>query len=154
MNTVAQRTASRQLNFVVALLDAEISPYMLGALDAERGEMACPEMYFVKRGDMCEYCEGYEAVAGATLTTTQFLGARSGSLTDAEVAAIFAPVPVDDSQLALDLFDYDAAAYALGRQDSAVGRYAPPANIDEHDAYVRGWNDAWAATQPAVKLSR
>lgn len=52
------------------------------------------------------------------------------------------------------LVDYDAQAYALGCQDSATGRYSPPACNTEHDAYVRGWNDAWAATQPAVKLSR
>lgn len=45
-------------------------------------------------------------------------------------------------------------AYMLGRQDSAVGRYSPPAGNAEHDSYIRGWNDAWAATQPAVKLIR
>lgn len=108
MNTVAQPTTGRQLNFVVALLAADVTPYMLGALDAERGELACPEMYFVKRGECCEYCEGYEAVAGATLTTRQFLGERSSDVTDAMIDAIFAPVVVDDSQLALDLLDYDA----------------------------------------------
>ena len=107
-------TVTRQLNFVVALAAAEVSPYMLGALDAERGEVACPEMYFLKRGDACEYCEGFEAVAGPTLTTEQFLGKASARVTygdmSATVDALFAPVVVDDSQLALDLFDYDAEA--------------------------------------------
>lgn len=62
---------------------------------------------------------------------------------------------VEDSAGLID-FVVNAAdeAYVLGSQDSAVGRYSPPAGNVEHDAYVRGWNDAWAATQPAVKLSR
>lgn len=37
-----------------------------------------------------------------------------------------------------------ADAYALGQADNAAGRYCPPAGIEEHDAYIRGQNDAWA----------
>lgn len=63
---------------------------------------------------------------------------------------------VEDSAGLFDVIEISAGdeAYALGRHDSAVGRYSPPAGHVEYDAYVRGWNDAWAATQPAVKLSR
>lgn len=85
MNTIAPVTHSvnwnepapattRSFEFVAAILEADVSPYMLGVLDAEKGEMACPEMYYINQGSMCEYCEGFEAVAGPTLTTRQFLG--------------------------------------------------------------------------------
>jgi hypothetical protein len=115
MSILALTTTTRQPSFVVALLEAEVSPYMLGVLDAERGETACPEMYYTQRGQMCEYCEGYEAVAGRTITTGFFLTvppvavtvAPTASEIEATLAAIFAPVSVDDSQLALDLFDYE-----------------------------------------------
>lgn len=96
--------------FVLSILEADISPYMLGVLDAERGELCVPEAYFIRRGQMCEYAEGYEAVAGRTLTTDWFLGPRttvSPAEIEATLDAVFAPV-VDDSQLELDLFDYEA----------------------------------------------
>ena len=117
MNTTIAKTrpsvnwqpATRSVEFVTAVLAAEITPYMMGALDAEKGELACPELYYTKRGQMCEYCEGYESVAGVTLTTEQFLGKRAAAL-EATIDAVFATVPVDDRQLALDLFDYDAEA--------------------------------------------
>ncbi len=70
---VASLPAVRQPDFLVAASDAGLSPYMLGVLDAERGELCVPEMYFTKRGQMCEYAEGYESVAGETVTTRQVL---------------------------------------------------------------------------------
>lgn len=112
MNIVSPVPTTRQLDFVVALQAAEISPYVLGALDAERGEMACPELYYVRRGQMCEYCEGYASVAGPTLTTRHFLGdpaAATPADLEATLDAIFAPV-VDDRQLGFDLIDHDAEA--------------------------------------------
>lgn len=114
MNSVTQAAPTVKptpaYQFVLAILEADISPYMLGVLDAERGEMACPETYFAKLGQQCEYCEGYEAVAGRTLTTDWFLGPRTPATVtaadmEATIDALFAPVPVDDSQLELDLFD-------------------------------------------------
>lgn len=85
---VAPTVKTRHPDFIVAIASPEISellsPYMLGVLDAERGEVACPEMYFTQRGQMCEYCEGFEAVAGATLTTRHFL---PPILTDAQMQA-------------------------------------------------------------------
>lgn len=119
---VAPTVKTRQPDFVAALTSPEISellsPYMLGVLDAERGEVACPEMYFTQRGQMCEYCEGYEAVAGATITTRHFLG------------------PVDDTP----------DAYMIGKVDASRNVYNPPAWNDTvaYDAYVKGYNDGWA----------
>lgn len=50
-----------------------VSPFVLGCMDAEEKLPCIPEMYFTKSGDMCEFCEGYESIAGETLTTSQFL---------------------------------------------------------------------------------
>lgn len=61
------------------------SPYMLGVMDAEDGQLCCPEQYFTKQGQICEYAEGYEAVAGETLTTRQILG--KPQMTDVQIAA-------------------------------------------------------------------
>lgn len=118
MEIVQSTTTTRQPEFVVALLQADITPYMLGALDAEKGEMACPELYFVKRGQMCEYCEGYESVAGPTLTTRQFLGGRVAATPadmEAAIDALFAPVAEEGT------IDYDAELEDLieGREDEA-----------------------------------
>lgn len=52
---------------------------------------------------------------------------------------------VDDSAGLFDLLDPVAEAYELGGQDYAAGRYAPPFAHDEHVAYIKGQNDAWAA---------
>jgi len=105
-----------------------LSPYMLGVLDAERGDIACPEMYFTRRGEQCEYCEGYEAVAGATITTRQFLG------------------PVDDTP----------DAYMIGKVDAVRNVYNPPAWNDTvaYDAYVKGHNDGWAKVNGVKWWSR
>ena len=45
-----------------------------GVKDALNGEYACPEMFFSTTADKCDYCRGFESVAGPTLTTQQFLG--------------------------------------------------------------------------------
>jgi len=91
MISVAPTVVTRNPDFVVAITSPEISellsPYMLGVLDAERGDIAVPEMYFTQRGQQCEYCEGYEAVAGATITTRHFLGPITPMLTEAEMQA-------------------------------------------------------------------
>ena len=50
------------------------SAYRLGAYAAQLGEICCPESYFVFIQDKRDYCRGYQSVAGATLTTAQFLG--------------------------------------------------------------------------------
>ena len=123
---------TRRPDFVAAIAAPEVSellsPYMLGVLDAERGEIAVPENYYTQRGQMCEYCEGYEAVAGATLTTRQFLG------------------------------NADAApdGYMLGRVDASRNVYAPPSWQDtvQYDAYVKGHNDEWAKRNNIAWWSR
>jgi hypothetical protein len=61
-STVAQRT-NRRAEVIAAILDAEIAPYMLGALDAERGEPCNPNYYYTRDGMIAEYREGYEVAA-------------------------------------------------------------------------------------------
>lgn len=51
-----------------------VSPYMVGVLDAEQGRPCVPEYYFTQRGQICEYAEGYEIIAGKNLTTGFYLG--------------------------------------------------------------------------------
>lgn len=81
-------------------------------------------------------------------------------LVDADVEALIEEVygkpglGVDDSAGLFDETDCIADAYALGQQDQAVGRYAPPAGIAEHDAYIRGQNDAWAAANKIIWWQR
>lgn len=67
--------------------EAGLSPYMLGALDAERGELCVPEMYFTKRGQMCEYAEGHESVKGATPLSRQLLGPVTDAMSERAQAA-------------------------------------------------------------------
>jgi hypothetical protein len=54
---------------------------------------------------------------------------------------------VEDSAGLFDEADPVADAYELGMSDQAAGRYKPPTPIAEHDAYIRGQNDAWAAAK-------
>jgi hypothetical protein len=49
-------------------------PFTFGADDAENGLTCVPEMYWTHIDDQRDYCAGFESVAGATLTTMQFLG--------------------------------------------------------------------------------
>lgn len=51
-----------------------LSPFMLGALDAQDSRDCVPEYYYIRRGQQCEYCEGYADVAGPTEVTRYFLG--------------------------------------------------------------------------------
>lgn len=61
-------TPSRSYDFVMAALAVEdLSPYMLGALDAEKGEPCVPEYYYALDGAIAEYREGYEAAQAALL---------------------------------------------------------------------------------------
>lgn len=50
--------------------------YRIGAIDAQLGDIACPEMYYRNPMQKQAYCRGYQSIKGATLTTVQFLGAQ------------------------------------------------------------------------------
>lgn len=52
---------------------------------------------------------------------------------------------VEDSAGLFDVMDDAPDAYSLGLADYTNGHYRPPAGNAEHDAYIRGYNDAWAA---------
>ena len=110
MNIVAPSTTVRKpQTFAVG---ATI-PYMWGAQDAAAGLACVPEMQWVRRTDQVEYAAGYASVAGDTYVTRQFLGGPApvtAADIEATIDAIFAPVVVDDSESALDLFDYEAEA--------------------------------------------
>ena len=49
--------------------------YLIGEMDAMRGDTCCPEMIFTHIDDKRDYCAGYESVGGPTITTRYFLGA-------------------------------------------------------------------------------
>lgn len=53
---------------------ATTAAFRLGAYAAQLGEICCPESLFVFIQDKRDFCKGYASVAGATLTTVQFLG--------------------------------------------------------------------------------
>jgi hypothetical protein len=53
--------------------------YTFGTADARHGASFCPEMYFVRHEDKCQYAAGYESITGPTFATAQF--------TDAEIVA-------------------------------------------------------------------
>lgn len=82
MLTLSHSATVRQPSFVAAASDAGLTPFMLGALDAQRGELCVPEMYYTKRGQICEYAEGFESVKGRTMLSGQLL---SGLVTDAMI---------------------------------------------------------------------
>jgi hypothetical protein len=63
-----------------------LSPYMLGVLDAEEGKTCTPETYYVRRSQMIEYADGHESVAGRTPSSNQIMG-RVHVLTQAEMDA-------------------------------------------------------------------
>lgn len=48
--------------------------FRIGALDAQLGDIACPELYYRNPTQKRAYCEGYKSIAGDTLTTRQILG--------------------------------------------------------------------------------
>lgn len=50
-----------------------MTPHELGFADAADGELCVPEMYFVRRTQMVEYAEGFEAYAGPTLLSRQIM---------------------------------------------------------------------------------
>jgi hypothetical protein len=93
-NSVAPETLS--VNWGIAL-DVEfvtsvkpLTPYQLGALDAEKGEFCLPELYFATRTQKDEYAVGYESVAGRTLLSGQVLSRNERKvyvLSDAELDA-------------------------------------------------------------------
>lgn len=53
---------------------ATTQAFRIGALDAQLGDVACPELYFRNPTQKRAYCEGYKSIAGDTLTTKQILG--------------------------------------------------------------------------------
>lgn len=76
--TATVNTATRSPEFIVAITTPDISefltPFMLGALDAEKGELCVPAMYYTQIGQCREYAEGYESVVGRTLLSDQVMG--------------------------------------------------------------------------------
>ena len=81
MDTIlTQPTRTINPEFVVTIIDQQtadfVTPFMLGVLAAERGELCVPEVYYTKRGQMREFADGFESVAGETLSTCQILGKR------------------------------------------------------------------------------
>lgn len=55
-------------------MKSNLDAYALGQLDAEQGELCCPEIYFVKRIDMAAYAHGFEDIAGPTLLSVNWTG--------------------------------------------------------------------------------
>lgn len=54
-------------------------------------------------------------------------------------------MPVDgELQRCIDEAQAIDSAYVLGQDDHHAGRYLPPFAQDEHAAYIKGQNDAWA----------
>lgn len=94
MNSLAVQTASVNwatpidVEFLPPVTDISelVSPYMLGVLDAESGELCLPELYFTQKGQQREFAEGYESVVGRTLLSDQVMG-RQRQLTQAEIDA-------------------------------------------------------------------
>lgn len=64
--TLSQPTTTRQREVFMAMLAAAISPYMVGALDYDRGD-ACNYQQFDKEGEQGEYNEGWHAARAAAL---------------------------------------------------------------------------------------
>lgn len=48
--------------------------FRLGALSAQLGEVCCPEVVYVRRNDIKQFCLGFVSIAGNTITTVQILG--------------------------------------------------------------------------------
>ena len=48
--------------------------FRLGALSAQLGEVCCPEVVFLRRNDIKQFCLGYRSIVGNTITTVQILG--------------------------------------------------------------------------------
>lgn len=84
---------TRSYEFVVAALAVEdLTPYMFGALDAEKGEPCFPERYYIFDGAIAEYREGYTAVAAEMIDTATFFGFDD----DAPLGLTFTPSDGDD----------------------------------------------------------
>lgn len=97
----------KPVDFVVA--DA-LTPFQLGALDAEQGELCVPEMYFARRSQMIEYAHGYESITGPDLLSSSFTGnlpilnpAAMGEAEFAEYAAAELADLIDGIETADDL---------------------------------------------------
>jgi hypothetical protein len=52
--------------------------YDLGRMDAQRGQLCVPEIYYTNIEDHRAYARGYETVAGRTLLSRFHLGANHG----------------------------------------------------------------------------
>lgn len=55
-----------------------IAAFDLGAMDARRGELCLPTLYFATRVQMRDYAKGHESVVGRTLLSSQILGRKGG----------------------------------------------------------------------------
>lgn len=69
MNTAPSTTT--RTAFTAALL-ASATPYLVGVITAEKGEAFAPEQFFIRDGDMMEFCEGFELVRGECAITRDF----------------------------------------------------------------------------------
>lgn len=98
MTSLAVQTPSVnwQVTAEIELVDASpeptvselVTPKMMGALDAEQGHLCVPEMYYTQWGQMLEYAEGFESVAGETILSLSIKNARRNlRLTDAQIEA-------------------------------------------------------------------
>lgn len=76
MNTVIATNYVTAADFIAATVPPTTAAYRLGALSAQLGEVCCPEVVFVRRTEMKEFCRGFVSVAGHTITTRHFLGAQ------------------------------------------------------------------------------
>lgn len=102
MNTVIvpPPSAARQPAYLAALL-AEAPAYVVGIVDAQKGETARPDLYD-HEGDRAEYERGYSEERAAI---AQFGKDGEGREMQATLDALFAPL-ADSAAVDLDLFDY------------------------------------------------
>jgi hypothetical protein len=68
--------------------DHGLTPWQMGAQDANEGDYCLPELFFTDHQLQIEYAQGYESIAGRTLLSDQVLGRkRQRIMTDAELEA-------------------------------------------------------------------
>lgn len=48
------------------------TPFDLGVIDAQEGNLCVPEMYYINWYQMVEYAKGYVSVVGPTFLSEQF----------------------------------------------------------------------------------
>lgn len=58
---MTQQIATQPHSGLLDAINAGLSPFMLGALDAKCGRACTPSEYYIWAGDILEYREGYNA---------------------------------------------------------------------------------------------